>query len=114
MNARQLIERQYGRPPARSLRLKEYPAARRNQAALLAGHMLIQEIPLATVYFVIRVYPIFLEDGQASATKMAEMAEMSPQAAGKHVKKLTDAGFFKRVHYRAWEIDEDYFHHLNR
>ncbi len=87
---------------------------RKHQAAFLIAHMIIADIPLAVIRFLVKVYPLFLDKPQATAREMAAMYCCSPQAAGKHIHKLTQLGFFERVHYRAWEINASYLTTLNK
>lgn len=87
---------------------------RKHQAAFLIAHLIIADVPLAVIRFLVKVYPIFLEQPMATARDMAAVYGCSPQAAGKHIHKLKELGFLERVHYRAWEINTSYLTTLNK
>lgn len=87
---------------------------RKHQTALLIAHMLLDEIPLATIRFLAKVYPLFLDQPMATAREMAKAYQCAPSSASRHIHKLTDIGYFERVHYRAWEINSSYLTQLNK
>ncbi len=98
----------------KTLDLSPFDSLRKHQAALLAGHMLLDGVPLATIRFITKVYPLLLQVGQSSAKALADHFGCSPQSASKHVTVLTDFNYLSRVHYRAWEINAQYLAQLSR
>lgn len=88
--------------------LTGYDHLRRHQAALLAGNMVLDGVPLATIRFIIKVYPLFLQQRHVNCTQMARLYNCSPQAAGKHVAVLTEMNYLDRIHYRAWSVNDEY------
>lgn len=107
-------QRKNGRPRKETLTFTSFDHIRRHQAALLAGHMLLDNIEIGAIRFMLKVYPLFLEQRQAGGKEMAAACNITPQAAVKHIKNLTDAGYLNRIHYRAWEISDSYLTQLNR
>lgn len=101
-----------GRPPA--LDFMKLNPTRRNQAALLGAHMLIDNVPWASIRFLINVYEIFLDVKQTTAKALADLYKCSPQAAGKHVKCLQEFGYLTRIHYRAWKVNDEYLAFLGQ
>ena len=89
-------------------------AIRKRQAILLAAHMIVEgHVPVGTIKFMTRVYPLFLQSDHVSATAMAQKCKMSVVAAAKHVNVLTNSGYLNRVNYRAWSLNTQHLENLN-
>lgn len=102
------------RPKSKIIQLDNYDHIRRQQAALLAGHMLLDGVDLGSIRFMLRIYPLFLEQKTASARQMSLYAKITPQAGQKYVHALCDKGYIKRLNYRTWTISDSYLTQLNR
>lgn len=93
---------------------------RDHQNAMLTMKLVGQGVPLGTIRFFTAVYPLFLEQDQASCTEMADYVEkeqkrrFSAQAAAYHVGRLTQLGHLSRVHFRAWELSQAITETLDR
>lgn len=96
------------------LDLEGYDQLRKWQAVLLAAHMIHDNMPLVTVRFMTRVYPLFFERKTASCVEMGRMCQCDPETARLHVTRLTKAGYFSRESYRAWAISDSYLAQINK
>jgi len=103
-----------GRPRKKALDLNQYNHIRRHQAALLVAHMLLDGVELSAIQFMIKMYSLFLNQTYASGKDMAKACGISPQAAVVHIRRLTNAGYLNRDHYRAWSISDSYLTQLNK
>ena len=90
---------------------------RKRQTVLLIANMLVEdgdELPLSTIKFMAKVYPVFLEVEWASATTLANAYGSSVSAALKHIRVLTSYRYLTRVHHRAWALNTARIEQLDR
>jgi len=73
---------------------------------LLVGQMAYDNITTSTIQFFKKVYPTLSTQPYMNASEMAELANMSPEAALLHVRNLIRLGYIKRRHFRAWYLVE--------
>lgn len=74
---------------------------------LILSQMGLDDLSGATVTFFRKIYPSLTSIPYLSVKNMAELSYMSPQAATKHVHRLTKSGYLKRKHARAWVLNAD-------
>lgn len=71
---------------------------------LYMWQMTSDNISSSTIDFFKLVYPLLTATPPLSCSRMAELSYMSPQAAKKHILKLTRNGYLSRRHYRGWSL----------
>jgi predicted transcriptional regulator len=72
----------------------------------IAAQMLLESFPARTIEFYCKIFSNVSQRRAVSLKEMAEMYGCTPQAAAKHVGVLTARGYLRRLHYRAWRIEE--------
>jgi DNA-binding MarR family transcriptional regulator len=88
---------------------------RERQAVLLAAHLVVRdEMPPATMRFLVHIFHDFFDFETLSGTDMAKRMDISVPAALAHVHILEEAGYLIRVHYRAWGLNYDKIDSMNR
>lgn len=90
-------------------------AIEEHQRGHLTSVMIQRGTSLSLIRFFTTVYPSMVDGAQLNCKEMADIygeksgfPTYTPQAAGYHVKRLTKLGYLSRVHYRAWELNNNF------
>ena len=78
-----------------------------SEEVLLAAQMIMSSFPYRTIEFFCRCYPHMQEQKMMSCKDMAMIYGCTPPAAKKHIDVLTQRRYLNRVHYRAWQINDE-------
>lgn len=111
--ARKIIERGGGGRD-NIIDFNQYDRIRRHQAALLGAHMLLDDVPISRVAFLLKIYPLFLENDSVNGMQMAKMFGCTHENIRRYRQDLEDRGYLERVSYRGWVLSDTYLTQLNR
>lgn len=73
---------------------------------LILSQMALDEVETFTIQFFRAVYPSLSNGRVLMRKQMSELAVMSSQAAGRHLKRLHDGGYLTRRHRTAWALSD--------
>lgn len=75
--------------------------------ALIVGQMALEGVPESTIQFFMNIYhKIVSPNAYLKRREMAELAYMSTQAAGNHIKRLIAGKYLDRHNRIAWRLSD--------